>query len=173
VKWIKDSELGMTLQKHFALRPATQDTPLKGAKESLEPLAESIADSYLQNCQMVRALAKQYGFEVFFFWQPHILSGHKKLTQKEKLIESSMDPRLVYLCRLAYLRVQEASEKQERLVFLGNLFDDVYGQTWIDPWGHVTPETNRMIARKIFDVLASADAFTLASASSARPHDQY
>jgi hypothetical protein len=172
VKWIKDSELGMALQRHSALRSATQETPLKSAEESLELLAESIADSYLQNCQMVRALARQYGFEVFFFWQPHILSGHKKLTQKEKLIGSNMDPRLVDLCRLAYLRIQAASEKQEWLVFLGDLFDHVDGQTWIDPWGHVTPETNRMIARKIFDVLASADAFTTTSASSTRPHDQ-
>jgi hypothetical protein len=48
-----------------------------------------------------------------------------------------------------YGAVAREEPRYEHLHFMGHVFDDVEAPIWIDTWGHVTPEGNRLISREI------------------------
>jgi len=130
-------------------------------QETLEPgsLAESVVQSYLSNYKIVQELSRAYGFDFAFFWQPHILIGNKPLSEEEEGMLSGLDwvvrldPILVDLFQGVWDRIQHEVPRHERLFDLASVFAGVERSIWIDTWGHVTPEGNRLIAAAMAEIL--------------------
>jgi hypothetical protein len=131
-------------------------TPLSvpaGADSGPERLASMVVQRYLGNYEIVQALARDRGFEAFFFWQPHLAVQGKNLTDAERAIRSELDPRLIRLTQLVYEKVRGASAGHERLYYIADALDTEESQVWIDAWGHITPPGNKRVASRMLEVL--------------------
>jgi hypothetical protein len=109
-------------------------------------------ETYISNYKIVHALAREYGFEPLFFWQPIITAGDKSLTDEEQEMKGRLDPALIELYESVYRRVQQAAEKYEDLYYMAKVFDEYEPLVWIDST-HVIPEGNRLIAQKMLQVI--------------------
>jgi len=124
-----------------------------------DQLAKAIAQAYLNHCKIVSALAETYEFDAYFFWQPYILIGDKPLTNEEQSMMTEldwvlvMDPELIALFTATYKRIESAAPTHQNLYYIAPVFDGVESQLWIDTWGHVTPEGNRLIAQKMLPII--------------------
>ncbi len=118
-------------------------------------VADDVAAAYLANLKTVRALAQAYGFEVHFFWQPYILLGDKPLSPEERQMQSglnwvlNLDQPLRRLFTVTHERIEARAETVDDLHDLVHAFDDVPDPIWIDTWGHITPDGNRLVAQSI------------------------
>ncbi len=122
-------------------------------------LSDAVAKAYLGNHKIVSSLAKTYQFDCYFFWQPYILVGHKPLTSEEQNMLTglnwvlNLDPALINLFTATYNRIELEASASKHLYSLAQAFDGVESQLWIDTWGHVTPEGNRLVAQKMLAVI--------------------
>jgi hypothetical protein len=118
-------------------------------------LADAVADIYLGNYRIVDALAQEYGFEFSFFVQPHLAVSEKELTEEEQDLKSRMDPALASLAKAVYASIAAAAPGREHLWFIAGVLDEERTQIWIDQWGHITPEGNRLVAQEILSRIES------------------
>lgn len=105
------------------------------------------------NREVVRALARRFGFEAAFFWQPYLLAGRKPLAPGEAAMLANPHPR-----RRAFI---ETVERANRLVEeglqpdetdLSRVFGKVPEQLFTDPV-HVTPRGNEIVAQAMAAVI--------------------
>jgi lysophospholipase L1-like esterase len=124
-------------------------------EKSTAELADGIIDTYLRGYETVDALSERFGFRYAFFWQPHILAGDKPLTPEERDMPEglgwvvTLSPRIVELFSRTYDRIAIEAAQHEHMYYLGDVFDETETQVWIDTWGHVTPEGNRLVAERM------------------------
>ncbi len=154
VSWLKATrQYSLYQQMFFALRDVSATEEAFGTDMDLETdseeLAVAVTQSYLRNYQLVSALAQEYGFEYFFFWQPHLGVDGKPLTAEEQALRAAMDPGLIKLASEVYERIYDSAPGHEHLWVLAAVFEGEAGQIWIDIWGHVTPEGNRLVAEEM------------------------
>src|SRR4029453_15630543 len=57
-------------------------------------LTEAVVRTYLDNYNVVDALAHKYGFKYAFFWPPYISAGKKHLTEEEEALKREVNPSL-------------------------------------------------------------------------------
>jgi lysophospholipase L1-like esterase len=117
-----------------------------------DSLSASIAKCYLGNYKLVSALAREYGFEYAFFWQPVISTGNKPLTSEEQEFRSVMDPVIVDMYTATYRIVEHSALEEKNLYYIANVFDEQVEKIWID-WMHVTPAANQLIAQVMLQKL--------------------
>jgi hypothetical protein len=116
-----------------------------------EALSSEVVRTYLANYEVVKALARKYGFTPVFFWQPVLPMCGKPLTGEEQEMKAEEDPALLELFQSAYRRVEQAAKTHEGLHYMGDVFDDFKPLVWLDD-AHVTPEGNRIVAQKMLQV---------------------
>jgi lysophospholipase L1-like esterase len=116
-------------------------------------LAPEVVENYLGTYQVVAALANEYSFEKFFFWQPHLAAGGKVFTEQEQEFRTEITPALSNLAQDVYAQIEEASIDYDKLWYIANIFDEYENQIWIDAWGHVTPEGNQIVAESMLEVI--------------------
>ena len=116
-------------------------------------LAEEMMKAYLGNYELAGALAREYGFDYYFFLQPHLAVGEKSLTKEERAIKNRMDPVLGELAIAFYGKVASVGPELEHFRNLADLFDDQDRLIWIDAVGHITPEGNHLVARAILETV--------------------
>lgn len=109
--------------------------------------------AYLENVHLVEGLAKQYGFEYAFFWQPILLATHKALTpEEEKAQKEALKkfPALDLYCRNFYDLIHR--ELRPHLFDIADALDTQKGTLYID-LAHVGPEGSRLIAARMYQAL--------------------
>jgi hypothetical protein len=109
--------------------------------------------SYLKNMRIVKALAKEYGFDYAFFWQPVILAGHKELSGEEEAIRKAClqeFPGMDLLFLKMYALVN--AEPRPRFFDVSGSLDREKGTIYID-FTHLGPEGNHLIAARMFQIL--------------------
>jgi hypothetical protein len=155
LRWLQSSRL-FSLVRNLVKRFGDEDTgsPLgptarPGTELDMDVLSREIVSAYLGNCKLVEALASTYGFRVFFFWQPLIATGNKPFTKEEEEILGRLDPQLVALTRETVSVLSPQVGSCAALRDLSAAFDSVAQQIWIDEWGHITPEGNRIVADRM------------------------
>lgn len=121
------------------------------------PLSEAIVKTYLENYNVVDALAHQYGFEYAFFWPPYISVGKKPLTEEEKALKREVDPPLAKLYASVYQAIDARVSEHDNLHSLSQIFDGYESLIWLDD-AHVTPVGNELIADTMVRTLASRGA---------------
>lgn len=120
--------------------------------------ARNVVKMYEAHIKQVQALAKEYKFEAFFFWQPNLFSlTKKKMGHYEEDIIRKAPPVFVESQHQVYLESKEVFSKREKgkIFFIGNVFDNVDLSLYFD-WCHVGPRGNRLIADQMILLIGEA-----------------
>ncbi len=56
-----------------------------------------------------------------------------------------------------YQNIAKKRPEYKRLYYIADAFDKHDTQIWIDEWGHVTPEGNRLVAQKMLRIIEKSD----------------
>ena len=139
--------------------PQAAPTPLaRGTDESLgldvAALSDAIVQEYLGTYQMVRALARQYGFMYVFVMPPRLLLGNKPLTPEEQAMqqEAVSEAAFATLSSTVYHTLARTRAHYPHLYSMLHIFDHAEGLIWIDEV-HVTPIGNQLIAASLLDII--------------------
>jgi hypothetical protein len=141
--------------------------PRRADLADLDPLVEANVSSYLQNVDIVEALAERYGFRYAFFWQPIIFTD-KELTPEEQEIERQETrpyPRFEELYEKTYARIRD--QRRSHLYYIADAFAAIETSVYLD-LAHVTPEGNEAVAERMFSVLLAEGLLEL-GADALRP----
>jgi hypothetical protein len=113
-------------------------------------LARAAVNNYFANMDVVKALAREYGFDYAFFWQPVVFAGHKPLTPPEEQIRSSRkQAHLAEWCPQVYNLV--AQQQRPHFYNLSTAFDNTSELLFLD-WCHIIIAGNHLIAQRMFEV---------------------
>ena len=118
----------------------------------VDSLADQIVARYLDRNRMVRALAREYGFDYAFFWQPVLWRTRKPLTAAEKGKYDDALQGLPEIVNAVYTRIHEIALREDHLHDISDAFDGQPGFIYLD-WNHVVPEGNALVARRMVAVL--------------------
>ena len=118
--------------------------------------AQAVVDLYEAHIRQVKALGAEYGFKAFFFWQPNLFGGARKVLPYEQEIIRSASPIWVKSQQLVYEKAKTAFSGRERegVLFLGDIFEDINEPIYAD-WVHVGPRGNEIIGNEIARRLAA------------------
>ena len=99
---------------------------------------------------------------VAFFWQPVLGVGDKPLTDDEQalvdgVLDWAQDPNPAPISFFRQVYDEAARIDDPRIIDLRDAFNATDEMVWIDPWGHVTPVGNAIVARRMVDALVAAD----------------
>jgi hypothetical protein len=108
-------------------------------------LTDAVVRTYLDNYNVVDALAHQYGFKYAFFWPAYISAGKKHLTEEEEALRRGVDLSLAKLYASVYHMMESRIPQHENLHSMTPIFDGHDSLIWIDD-AHVTPVGNELIA---------------------------
>lgn len=114
--------------------------------------AQATLDNYEGNLRVAKALAGTYGYQVYCFWQPSLIYGHKPLDPFERQLMSiaaKSDGGNAFRAMAVVYRVAEQRAVHGPYVFLGNIFDTVRESLYIDKWMHLNPTGNELAAQAI------------------------
>jgi lysophospholipase L1-like esterase len=121
--------------------------------EGREPvLAKKVVDYYEANIRQVKALAKEYHFKVYFFWQPNLFNPLRKPVSYENEFLQNASPVFIESQRQIYLEAKRRFDhrQSEGIFFIGDVFNDIEEPVYLD-WSHISPDGNRIVANIIFN----------------------
>lgn len=118
----------------------------------VDSLADQVVARYLESHRVVRALAREYGFDYVFFWQPVIWRTKKPLTIGEQRVHRNAVQGLPELFNEVYPRVHEIAPREDHLHDISDVFDGQTAFIYVD-WNHVVPEGNTLVAERMLAVL--------------------
>jgi hypothetical protein len=135
-------------------RPAPgSSSPLPDA--TMRRLADNVAERYVANVAMVKALARGYGFRSFFFWQPTIFTKAElaDVEREEAVRYAWTEPAF----RAVYEQVRMSPKLKTDPAFrdLSGIFGDMQKLVFID-YCHTTESANARIAEQMDTALAAA-----------------
>ncbi len=120
-------------------------------------LAQSVVETYLNNIQVVQALAKAYGFKCLFYWQPMIFLK-KNLTEYERRsIELDFNfpgMKEFYLDTYSAMQQRAAGLKADCAFYdISSIFNDLREPIYID-FNHMGERGNSRIAKRMAEDFA-------------------
>jgi len=125
----------------------------------LDQLARDVVAVYAANLRLVRLLAREYGFQPIFFWQP-VITTKKRKTGDEQRWENdyTSDParrRLLYETIIAERRLCPELVNAPDAIDLSALFDEWAAPVYIDLY-HLSEAGNAAIAEAMLPAVATA-----------------
>ncbi len=123
----------------------------------LKDLAENTVLTYKENIRMINALAKQYKFEVFYYWQPTIFYKTNLSDYEQTETDKVQEIRKFYPLVNNFLINERIQFEKTHFSNLTGLFNNVKKPLFID-WCHVGEEGNEKISKRIIkDLLPQVD----------------
>lgn len=127
---------------------------------SLPELVRWTVEMYRHNVRQAAALARAYGFKVFFIWQPCLYLKNKPLAPWEKKIIAYNEarPHLAVAFRhvpLVYAAMRQNPPRRAGFHDLSRMFRQHRGLIFADPM-HLLAPGNRMLAHEIFRIIRPA-----------------
>lgn len=108
---------------------------------------------YLKNLEIVEALARQYGFQCAFFWQPVMWAHQKPLTPDEQEIHRAYVQAYPGLDALtAKIYALAGREKRPDYFNVSDLFAGAHENLYFDPW-HTNGTAARAVAERIYELV--------------------
>ncbi len=126
-------------------------TSSAGQAAVTDSLVDETVGVYLANVRIAKALSDDYGFEVFFFWQPSLFSKEGG-SVAESLLATRYPTRLVEFFDRVYARITTGAPQMDRLYDLQDLFDGDPETVFID-YCHIRETKNERIAEAIGSVI--------------------
>jgi len=134
----------------------------------LAKLACEVLAVYLANLRLVRVLAREYGFQPLFFWQPVITTKARKTPDEQRwLNDYTYDPerrRVLYDAILGQRRCRPEFAEASDAFDLSALFDDWADPVYIDLY-HLSEAGNAAVAEAMLPAVAGAASDLRRSAS--------
>jgi lysophospholipase L1-like esterase len=129
------------------------------SRVDLDQLARDVVAVYAANLRLVRLLAREYGFQPIFFWQP-VITTKKRKTGDEQRWENdyTSDPvrrRLLYETIIAERRLCPELVNAPDAIDLSSLFDEWAAPVYIDLY-HLSEAGNAAIAEAMLPAVATA-----------------
>ncbi len=123
----------------------------------LAGLVRWTAEMYRHNVRMAAALAREYHFKVFFFWQPCLYLRNKPLAPWEKKVTAYhlARPSLALAFErvpLVYAAIRRHPPSDPHFHDLSGMFRDHRGLLFADPM-HLVAEGNHLLALRIFQTI--------------------
>ncbi len=142
-------ELGVRLHVIVALRAAI--TRREPPAVDVPAACGTIADSYANLVRIGEALAGEFGFKIFFLWQPTLATSRKASRPWEAQLRAeraSVGPMMVELMKACTPEVEARFAQRRGSTFhsLRELFDGTRDDVFLDHFGHVTEQANAAIA---------------------------
>jgi hypothetical protein len=124
----------------------------KQVEKNIKSNSILVLDMYEAHIKQVKALSKEYGFEVLFFWQPGLFSLTRKTDSYEESIIERASPVWVESNQEVYRVAKDrlVNREHEGVYFLGNIFDEVDESIYVD-WCHIGPNGNKIVAKEMFN----------------------
>lgn len=118
----------------------------------VERVADAVVANYLSVFRMATALGNEYGFDVQFYWQPHLYNNPKPLTAEEVvLLDHPWLPQpLKDLADAIYERANVAASERDNLSDISDCFREVTERVYLDPI-HIRGLGNRVVAETMLD----------------------
>ena len=122
----------------------------KLVEPKVEENSSKVIEVYEHHIKQVKALAELYDFEVYFFWQPLLLSQSRTMEEYETNIVAKQSPVRLKAEQLVYEKAKSAfsGREDEGIFFLGDVFNEVPGPVYMD-WIHVGGKGNRILTDEI------------------------
>lgn len=140
----------------------------KAGEENRASLASATLRNYEEDLQLVRMLAKDYGFEFYAFWQPHLLFGDKRLGDFEKMLVSQYgSDAFTASIQSVYREAERRSVQSGDFLFLSRIFEPVSEPLFIDD-AHLGPRGNEIVSDAIARVVTSSSLFHTQNKTQAR-----
>jgi lysophospholipase L1-like esterase len=141
-----------TYQLLIRLKRRIWNSPPPSPHFSAAQIHQQLDWAYLQNLEIVDALAKGYGFHYAFFWQPVIYFGKPLALGEEDIVKGSLEemPALDALYRRSYEQIRNSN--RPHLFDLEDVFQSDHDAVYFDVW-HVGPDGNRRVARRMYEAL--------------------
>jgi len=140
-------------------RGAVRASAVVSSQVDHDALAHDVVANYKNSIKMVNALANQYGFKGFFYWQPTIFQKIH-LTEYESWWRQDGRPMELFFLK-TYALVQQSIGTQETnapVRDLSLIFSDVREPLYVD-WFHLAELGNTLIAKKM-----ASDVFSVVGA---------
>jgi lysophospholipase L1-like esterase len=129
------------------------------SRVDIAELARSVIAVYAANLRLVRLLAREYGFQPLFFWQPVITTKKFRTPDEARWVNDyTRDPerrRLLYEAIIAERRHSPDLVEAPDAIDLSGLFDDCREPVYIDLY-HLSEAGNRIVADAMLPVVAEA-----------------
>jgi hypothetical protein len=141
------------------LRGPLQSEQTDLSSVDLAELAREVVSVYLANLRLVRVLAREYGFQPLFFWQPVITTKARKTPDEQRwLNDYTYDPerrRLLYDVILRQRRCRSEFAAASDAFDLSALFDDWTDPVYIDLY-HLSEGGNAAVAEAMLPAVVDA-----------------
>ena len=129
----------------------------RAAVGSPEPLAAGVVDAYFRNIEIVSSLARTFGFQAVFFWQPTLYTK-KNLSERERRLYGQFERYFSGAAPLFGLvdgtvKQRLAEGKLTQAYDLSNVFGDDGSTLFIDQHNHPTEAGNDRVADAMARVL--------------------
>lgn len=111
---------------------------------------------YEEHIRQVKALAREYDFEAFFFWQPYLLYGTRSemWPYERGILERKSEVFLASQAAVYHAAKDQFSDREDEMIFfVANIFDEIEKPIYIDH-AHVGPEGNRIVAEVMYEKIA-------------------
>ncbi len=153
--------LGLAASRSALLRRLTTlESPAPAESPSSDTLARRVVDTYAATAQLAEALARRYGAQVCYFWQPALYTTRKALTPYEQALRAKLDGdpferrlRTVPVAATAAIDARMAGVAPGRFTNLSGLFDGDTTTVFLDQIGHTTERADRRLAAVMLDRL--------------------
>jgi hypothetical protein len=115
----------------------------------------AIADQYFNLMRIGEALGREFGFKVYFFWQPTIAMSRKVPGPWEEILLAERGPSegagMISMMRACAPQIEERVETRRGRTFfaLHTLYDSAQGDVFLDHYGHVVEQANADMASAI------------------------
>jgi hypothetical protein len=137
-------KVGRRIGHERAVRRA-RETNLSTEAARVQRLANEVVATYAENAAFVRKLADAYGFRVWFFWQPVVVTKARR-TEEERYYGD----RFGGLFDAVYTAATARMQLEDFATNLSRAFDDQEATIYID-FAHVSEEGNRIVTDRIFE----------------------
>jgi len=121
----------------------------------IDSSCEWVATSYVNLFRIGGALGREFDVDTLFFWQPTLATSQKRRGPWESWLMSkevrASSQRLVAMIRECASRVTQKLEpwRGTRFFPLHHVFDQEQSDVFLDHFGHITEDANRVIAEEI------------------------
>jgi hypothetical protein len=153
------------LKKIAAKQPFHQSGDVSGPQPDTEKLSTAVIENYMQNMDIIRLLAEQYGFRPVYAWYPNLAVGHKQLTLYEQqilLLQYQQFPGLSSMYQAVY--DHSNAIKDPDFYNFADIVDNQKGSLYLGI-SHMGPEGDHIVADRLFDILDNRQANSTEPAS--------
>lgn len=116
---------------------------------------EEFLQIYRNNVRTVQALADEFGFEAFYFWQPRLLSKELISEEERRIIDSFGGEAATALQSKIYETMKGFDPGEARFYDLQRLFDNRPETIYSDAV-HIGEDDNRLVAQAIVEQLVNS-----------------